>query len=115
MDIMNVKVATLVDTGDMTVTLNYLKDGGGDEIRIYFWDSDNEYIDDWAFDTGENIENIFIALESYKQTDFTKLFHETFEKAIIKNATIQQWIDAKKEYGEEYVNRIGDTIIITDC
>ena len=108
-DTTNIEVATIYKGRGMRATLNYLSN----EARIYLYDSDGEYIDDWAFDLGDDISDFIKRLINGLDTVSIKKFFEAgFNRKVIENASIRDWINAKSYYGEEYVNRVGDTLVI---
>ena len=108
-DTTNIEMVTIYNNKGIKATLNYLSD----EIRLYLYDTDGEYIDDWAFDIGQDISDFIKKLINGLDTVSIKDFFEKgFNRKVIENATIQQWIEAKAYYGEEYVNRVNNNLII---
>ena len=77
---MDRKICTLFKTEEFTIELIVESD-----MRLYILDSDNEYVDDWTYEIGEDIsEMIEVIRESIRfgYEGFVKLVASCFDKKI---------------------------------
>lgn len=112
------KVCTVLATEFYSVDLRILlsETSLANELRLYIMDSNGEYCDDWAFDVGDNLNDMMqiIFSESRKgYEDFAKFIGETFDKKVYTDASLLIYDSLIKKHGREYVNRIGDCVLVT--
>lgn len=112
------KVCTVLATEFYSIDLHIwlTETNGTSEMRLYIMDSDGQYCDDWAFDVGDNLNDMMqiIFSESRKgYEDFAKFIGETFDKKIYTDVSLLTYDTLIKKHGREYVNRFGDCVLVT--